>query len=50
MKRVIRGVCKFFVANAAVVITIVLLPVFVITDDVSFFDQIMDYLFNNNQS
>ncbi|GGB38086.1 hypothetical protein F3157_13915 [Virgibacillus dakarensis] len=47
MKKVFNGVCKFFVANAAVVITIILLPVFLVTDDVSLFDQIMDYLFND---
>ncbi|WP_269410647.1 hypothetical protein [Lentibacillus daqui] len=47
MKKVLHAFFKFFVANAAVVIAIILLPVFVITDDVSFFDQIMNYLFNN---
>lgn len=47
MKRLLNAFSKFFVANVAVIITIMMLPVFLVTDDISFFDQIMDYLFNH---
>ncbi|WP_430789981.1 hypothetical protein VBD025_05275 [Virgibacillus flavescens] len=47
MIKVTKGIAKFFVANLAVVLAILLLPVFLITDDVVLFEQIMSYLFNN---
>ena len=50
LKKILNGFFKFLVANVAVVITIMMLPVFLITEDLSFFDQIMDYLFNNHNS
>lgn len=42
-----NGFAKFIVANATVVLAIMLLPVFLVTDNVSFFEEIMDYLFSN---
>ncbi|WP_188454868.1 hypothetical protein [Virgibacillus oceani] len=47
MRKVIRGFSKFIVANAAVVLAILLLPVFLVTDDVSIFESIMNFLFDN---
>ncbi|WP_158701604.1 hypothetical protein [Lentibacillus sp. Marseille-P4043] len=47
MGKVLKGFSKFIVANFAVILAILLLPVFLITDDVAIFDQVMDYLFNN---
>ncbi|MGM8366607.1 hypothetical protein ACLIBG_14210 [Virgibacillus sp. W0181] len=47
MKNVLDGFVKFFVANLAVVFTIMLLPVFLVTDNVSAMDQIVEYLFNS---
>lgn len=47
MVKISKGIVKFFVANLAVVIAITLLPVFLITDDVALFEQLMGYLFNN---
>ncbi|WP_161493808.1 hypothetical protein [Virgibacillus necropolis] len=49
MKKIANGITKFFVANLAVVLAILLLPVFLITDDVALFEQIMSYLFNDNK-
>ncbi|WP_019379314.1 hypothetical protein [Virgibacillus halodenitrificans] len=47
MRTVARGVAKFFVANFAVVMAIMLLPVFLVTDDVALFDSMMEYLFSS---
>lgn len=47
MKTVAKGFAKFIVANVAVVLAIMLLPVFLITDNVSFFEEIMNFLFSN---
>lgn len=48
MKKVLNVFSKFLVANVAVVIAIMMLPVFLITDDISFFEQIMGYLFDHH--
>ena len=48
MGKVLRVFSKFIIANFAVVLAIMLLPVFLVTDDVALFDQIMNYLFGNN--
>ncbi|MBP1948975.1 hypothetical protein J2Z82_001912 [Virgibacillus litoralis] len=50
MVGVLKGFVKFFVSNLAVVLAIMLLPIFLITDSVTFFDDIMNYLFNNKKS
>lgn len=47
MKTVAKGFAKFIVANVAVVLAIMLLPVFLITDNVSLFEEIMNFLFSN---
>ncbi|WP_175631964.1 hypothetical protein [Virgibacillus siamensis] len=47
MVTVLKGILKFFVSNLTVVLVIILLPVFLITDSVTFFEDIMNYLFNN---
>lgn len=47
MKTVLRGVSKFFVANLLIILVIMLLPVFLITDDITIINSMMDYLFNN---
>ncbi|HLR66541.1 hypothetical protein [Virgibacillus alimentarius] len=47
MKTVVNGFAKFIVSNATIALAIMLLPVFLITEQVTFFDHIMDYLFNN---
>ncbi|GGJ82535.1 hypothetical protein GCM10007063_01290 [Lentibacillus kapialis] len=46
MKYFLSGTVKFIVSNIAVIFAIMLLPVFLVTDSVPVFDQIMDYLFN----
>lgn len=48
MGYIAKGFAKFVVANVAVILAIILLPVFLITDNVSFFDAIMDFLFRTN--
>ena len=48
MKTVVKGFSKFVVANVAIVFAIMLLPVFLVTDDVSAFNQIMQYLFGSD--
>ncbi|WP_176555852.1 hypothetical protein [Virgibacillus ndiopensis] len=47
MKKVFKGFSKFIVANVAVILAILLLPVFLVTDDVSIFESIMNFLFDN---
>ncbi|WP_404456154.1 hypothetical protein LG329_08915 [Virgibacillus necropolis] len=47
MKKIAKGFMKFFVANLAVVLAILLLPIFLITDDVALFEQVMGFLFND---
>lgn len=47
MKIISTGISKFIVSNVAVVAAIALLPVFLVTDNVGFFEHMMDYLFNN---
>ncbi len=47
MKYLFRGTAKFIVSNIAVIFTIMLLPVFLITDSVPIYEEIMNYLFNN---
>lgn len=42
-----KGFAKFIVANVAVLLAIMLLPVFLFTDSVPFFDAIMNFLFSN---
>ncbi|WP_174612716.1 hypothetical protein [Virgibacillus ihumii] len=48
MIKVLGVFSKFIVGNLAVILSITLLPVFLVTDDVALFDQIMNYLFSNN--
>jgi len=43
---VINSLLKFVVANALVLLIIMLLPVLLITDNISVVNQIMDYLFS----
>ncbi|GAB3048577.1 hypothetical protein [Virgibacillus ainsalahensis] len=47
MKVVANGFSKFIIANLVVIFVIMLLPVFLITDSVSFLDSILKYLFNH---
>ncbi|WP_165769020.1 hypothetical protein [Virgibacillus profundi] len=47
MKAIFRGFAKFIVANVMVVFAIMLLPVFLFTDDVAIFNEVLNYLFNN---
>ena len=47
MKAVASGFLKLLVSYAAVVLVIILLPVFLITKDTSAFDGIVNYLFSN---
>lgn len=47
MRAVLRGFTKFIVANIMVVFAIMLLPVFIFTDDVAIFNEILNYLFND---
>ncbi|MGJ9457404.1 hypothetical protein [Oceanobacillus sp. CF4.6] len=47
MKTIANGFVKFIIANVSVILAIMLLPVFVVTDNVAFFEGIMNYLFNN---
>jgi len=47
LKTIINGVTKLIVSNVAIIFAIMLLPVFFVTENVAFFDHIMDYLFNN---
>ncbi|GAA0437819.1 hypothetical protein GCM10008983_13460 [Lentibacillus halophilus] len=50
MSRILKGIPKFVVANLAVLVVIMMLPVFLVTDSVPLMDGIMDYLFNNESS
>jgi len=47
LKTMGNGVAKLVVSNVAIIFAIMLLPVFLVTENVAFFDHIMDYLFNN---
>lgn len=47
MKKIAKGFAKFVVANLAVVLAILLLPIFLVTDDVAIFDQVMSFLFTD---
>jgi len=47
LKTIVNGVSKLVVSNVAIIFAIMLLPVFLVTENVAFFDHIMDYLFNN---
>lgn len=47
MLKIANVFVKFVVANLAILLAIMLLPVFLVTDDVSMFNQVMDYLFSN---
>ncbi len=47
LKTMVNGVTKLVVSNVAIIFAIMLLPVFLVTENVAFFDHIMDYLFNN---
>ena len=40
-----NGFIKFVVANVAVLLIIMLLPVLVVTDNIGVINQMMDYLF-----
>jgi len=48
LKAVASGFVKWIVSYVAVVLVFMLMPVFLITKDVSAFDSLMNYLFNNN--
>lgn len=50
MKTFRNGVIKFFVANFMVLVVIMMLPVFLVTDQVPFYNSIIDYLFNNKSA
>ena len=45
LMHITNGFVKFIVANAAVLLIIMLLPVLVVTDNVSVINHMMDYLF-----
>ena len=47
IKKVSRGFMKVIASYFAVLFAIMLLPVFLITKDVSAFESIMNYIFNN---
>lgn len=47
MKVMASGLAKLVVSYVAVVFVIMLMPVFLITKDVSAFEGIVNYLFNN---
>jgi hypothetical protein len=44
---IVNGIAKLIVSNVAVIAVIMLLPVFLVTDNIAFFDHMMDYLFGN---
>ncbi|PXW87486.1 hypothetical protein DFR56_105128 [Pseudogracilibacillus auburnensis] len=48
MKKIAGGFMKWIVSYLAVFLVIMLMPVFLITKDVSAFDGIINYLFDNN--
>ncbi|SFD65924.1 hypothetical protein SAMN05216238_10328 [Lentibacillus persicus] len=47
MTKLVEGPVKFILSNIAVILAIMLLPIFLVTNSVSFFDSIINYLFNN---
>jgi len=47
MKLIANGLIKLVVSYVAVVFVIMLMPVFLITQDFSAFEGIVNYLFNN---
>jgi len=47
MKAVTTGFVKLIVSYVAVLFVIMLMPVFLVTKDVSAFDSVINYLFNN---
>lgn len=47
MKTVVSGFAKWIVSYLTVLFVIMLMPVFLITKDVTAFDGVMNYLFNN---
>lgn len=47
MKTVASGFTKFIMSYLAVVFAIIFLPVFLLTQEVSAFDGIVNYIFNN---
>ncbi len=48
MKTVSNIFAKWVVSYLAVIFTIILMPAFLITKDVSAFESVINYLFNNN--
>ncbi|GGN62447.1 hypothetical protein GCM10007971_28400 [Oceanobacillus indicireducens] len=50
MKTLGNGVIRFFLANLTVIVVIAMLPVFLVTDQVPFYNSLMDYLFNNKSA
>lgn len=44
--KIFRGFAKIIVANLAVLLVIMLLPIFLVTDDISIMDQLINYLFS----
>ncbi|WP_174615038.1 hypothetical protein [Virgibacillus ihumii] len=47
---ILKGALKFLVSNLTVVLVIIMLPVFLVTDSITIFEDIMNYLFNNKSS
>ncbi|MDY0394341.1 hypothetical protein ACFSMW_08855 [Virgibacillus halophilus] len=44
--KIFRGIGKMIVANLAVLLVIMMLPIFLVTDDVSIMNQLIEYLFS----
>ncbi len=47
MKQFVGGFAKLIVSYLAVILVIMLMPIFLITNDVSFLDGMMDFIFKN---
>lgn len=50
MKTLKNGVEKLFVTYFMVIVVFIMLPVFLVTDQVPLFNSAMDYLFSNKTS
>jgi len=48
MRNIIEGLSKWLLSYLMVFIVLVMLPVFLITNDTSALDEMMSYLFNNS--
>lgn len=47
MKKVAKGIAKVIVSYLAVILVIMLMPIFLITNDASMLDSVMDYIFDS---